>query len=136
MNLRKFKSKMKDYSNISFPTPISPYVTSEVLVESFEVRPIKYPPRCRIIRLRLHPQAGDQIGQYVGSPGGKLQKSLAKAGVDVLLDMVRGREVGQTGGPSSMTIASCSCLCTILSTATSTREISWSRTPAWTTPSW
>ena len=28
---------MVDYSNIKFPAPIYPYVTKEVLVESFEV---------------------------------------------------------------------------------------------------
>ena len=37
LNLRKFKSRMKGYSNLVFPTPIYPYVTRDVLVESFEV---------------------------------------------------------------------------------------------------
>ncbi len=36
-NLRRFRNKMSSYSNLTFPTPIYPYVTSEVLVESFEV---------------------------------------------------------------------------------------------------
>ena len=36
-NLLKFQDLMNSYENIKFPTPITPYVTSSVLVESFEV---------------------------------------------------------------------------------------------------
>lgn len=46
-NLTRFQSQMSGYHNITFPTPLYPYVTSEVLVESFEV---SQP------RLRGHPQ--------------------------------------------------------------------------------
>lgn len=36
-NLLKFQDLMNGYENIKFPTPILPYVTNSVLVESFEV---------------------------------------------------------------------------------------------------
>lgn len=36
-NLLKFQDLMNGYENIKFPTPITPYVTNSVLVESFEV---------------------------------------------------------------------------------------------------
>ena len=37
-NLLKFQDLMNGYENIKFPTPITPYVTNSVLVESFEVK--------------------------------------------------------------------------------------------------
>ena len=87
--MKQFKRKMNNYSNLTFPTPIYPYVTSEVLVESFEVwyghplyRAARHPMCCCT-------QAGDQISEYIGNPGGELQKCLAKTGVEILLDMVR-----------------------------------------------
>ena len=36
-NLVKFQDLMNSYESIKFPTPILPYVTNSVLVESFEV---------------------------------------------------------------------------------------------------
>ena len=36
-NLLKFQNLMNGYENIKFPTPITPFVTNSVLVESFEV---------------------------------------------------------------------------------------------------
>lgn len=36
-NLCRFRDQMTGYGNIKFPAPIYPYVTREVLVESFEV---------------------------------------------------------------------------------------------------
>ena len=37
-NLRRFQQIMGDYENIKFPTPLFPYVTKRVLVETFEVQ--------------------------------------------------------------------------------------------------
>ena len=37
-NLRRFQQIMGDNENIKFPTPLFPYVTKRVLVETFEVR--------------------------------------------------------------------------------------------------
>ena len=37
-NLLKFQNLMNGYENIKFPTPITPFVTNSVLVESFEVK--------------------------------------------------------------------------------------------------
>ena len=36
-NLRRFQKIMGDNKNVKFPTPLFPYVTKSVLVETFEV---------------------------------------------------------------------------------------------------
>ena len=41
-NLLKFQNLMNGYENIKFPTPITPFVTNSVLVESFEVNFLLY----------------------------------------------------------------------------------------------
>lgn len=67
-NLCRFRDQTTGYGNIKFPTPIYPYITKDVLVESFE--------------------AGTQISEYLSNPGGKLQQCLARVGVEALLDML------------------------------------------------
>jgi aarF domain-containing kinase len=67
-NLQRFQEKLGSNYCVKFPTPLFPYVTKRVLVETFE--------------------AGSHISRYMDNPGGELQKTLARIGTDTLLDMV------------------------------------------------
>lgn len=44
---------------------------------------------CGLITIVATLQAGKHISEYLSNPGGKLQKYLAKMGIDTLLDMVK-----------------------------------------------
>lgn len=85
-NLSKFRDHMIDDVHIKFPIPIYPYVTRDVLVETFEVCEL---PHSVGIDEYVTSQHGDQISEYLDNPGGELQKKLAKVGIEAVLDMVR-----------------------------------------------
>ena len=42
-----------------------------------------------VAHTHTHLQSGSLISEYLDNPGGDLQKTIAKIGIDVLLDMVR-----------------------------------------------
>lgn len=68
-NMEKFQKNFKDLEYVKFPTPLRPFVTRSVLVETFE--------------------ESEPISKYMGSdvPAG-IKERIARMGVDLLLKMV------------------------------------------------
>ncbi|KAG0711385.1 putative aarF domain-containing protein kinase 2 [Chionoecetes opilio] len=75
-NLEKFSENFCDIPIIRFPRPLRPYVTTKVLVETFEEGE-------NMLDVMRAPEDGDGDGDTV-----QLKKHLAKIGVDALLKMV------------------------------------------------
>ena len=67
-NLAVFNSKFKNVDTVTFPTPLWPFVSEHVLIETFH--------------------EGQHISKYIQHPDIALKKKLAKIGMDSLLKML------------------------------------------------